>query len=125
VGCVASELPLISPSFWQTGAGERRRCSLRPRKPTADEARAAALEELVPKAITVLREHLESGRPDAWRPALKVLEHAWGRPPGQVEASVDVDGFDLTRLTLEELSEMRNRVLSEHPELAQFASPST
>jgi hypothetical protein len=43
----------------------------------------------------------------------------------KVEASVDVDGFDLTRLTLAELSEMRNRVLSEHPELAEFGRAMT
>jgi hypothetical protein len=117
-------VPALTPSELHAARRRSGRLGGRPRKPTADEARAVALEELVPKAISVLREHLESGRPDAWRPALKVLEHAWGRPPDQVEASVDVDGFDLTKLSLEELREMRNRVLAEHPELIRPVSPS-
>ena len=40
-----------------------------------------ALAELVPPAITVLRQHLERGGPDAWKPALRILEHSIGRPP--------------------------------------------
>jgi hypothetical protein len=53
----------------------------RPRKPTVDEARAEALARLTPKAIRVLEEQLDAGGKDAWRPALRVLDHAWGRPP--------------------------------------------
>jgi hypothetical protein len=117
-------VPALTPSELQAARRRSGRLGGPPRKPTAAEARAVALEELVPKAITVLGEHLESGRPDAWRPALKVLEHAWGRPADQVEASVDVDGFDLTKLTLDELCEMRNRILADHPELIRPTMPS-
>jgi hypothetical protein len=67
----------------------------RPRKPTVDEARSAALERLVPKAIRVLEEHLDSGRADAWRPALRVLEHGWGRPPEQIESEPALEDGDL------------------------------
>jgi hypothetical protein len=55
----------------------------RPRKPTLEEARRAALDELVPKALRVLNEHLDKGGPDAWRAALRVFEHAYGRAPEQ------------------------------------------
>jgi hypothetical protein len=57
----------------------------RPRKPTVEEARRAALDELVPKALRVLNEHLDSGRADAWRAALRVFEHAYGRAPEEPE----------------------------------------
>jgi hypothetical protein len=57
----------------------------RPRKPTVEEARRAALDELVPKALRVLNEHLDSGRADAWRAALRVFEHAYGRAPDEPE----------------------------------------
>jgi len=51
-------------------------------------ARRAALEELIPKSLQVLRAHLGDGdtvNPDAWRAALRVFEHAYGRAPEQVE----------------------------------------
>ena len=67
----------------------------RPRKPTGEEARAAALERLVPKSVKVLEDKLESGGPDAWRPALRVLEHAWGRPPDKVESEPVLEDGDL------------------------------
>ncbi len=67
----------------------------RPRKPTVDEARSEALERLVPKAIRVLEEHLDSGRADAWLPALRVLEHGWGKPPEQIESEPAVEDGDL------------------------------
>lgn len=67
----------------------------RPRKPTVDEARSEALERLVPKAIRLLEEHLDSGRADAWRPALRVLEHGWGRPPEQIESEPALEDGDL------------------------------
>ena len=45
----------------------------RPRKPTVGEARGAAVDELVPKALRVLNQHLDSGRADAWRGAVAGL----------------------------------------------------
>jgi hypothetical protein len=85
------------------------------------EARAAALDELVPKALAVLRKHLESDRTDACRPAVKVLEYAWGIPSNQVEAPVDPNEvIDLTTLSNAQLSAMPDRVFAEHPELAEF-----
>ena len=43
------------------------------------------MDELVPKALRVLNEHLDSGRADAWRAALRVFEHAYGRGPEEPE----------------------------------------
>src|SRR6478736_8817087 len=66
-----------------------------PRKPTVEEARQAALEELVPAAIKSLPAHFGDGDPTAWRAALRVFEHAFGRAPEQTEEAVlpiDPDG---------------------------------
>jgi hypothetical protein len=49
----------------------------------------------VPKAIRVLEEHLDSGRADAWRPALRVLEHQWGRPPEQITSEPVLEDGEL------------------------------
>jgi hypothetical protein len=54
--------------------------------------------------------------------AVSVLR-ATGAPSAKLEVSRPEDEFDLTKLGLEELHEMRNRVLSEHPELAEFDAP--
>src|SRR5262249_37650968 len=72
----------------------------RPRKPTQAEARAAALEELVPVAIKSLRAHLGDGDPAAWRAALRGFEHAFGRPTEFPDEPVDLDPFALFRLTM-------------------------
>src|SRR4051812_28207118 len=77
----------------------------RPANPTIAEARAAALERLVPKAIRVLEEHLDSDRPDAWRAACKVIEHSWGRPPeplAEVLEPTDLDPLDMDKLSTAE-----------------------
>jgi hypothetical protein len=50
----------------------------------ANPQHGSLLATLVPKAIQVLEEHLNSGRPDAWRSAYRILEHSWGRPPEHV-----------------------------------------
>jgi hypothetical protein len=69
----------VTPAATAAGAGEgerpraaQRQLGDRPRKPTQVEARAAALEELVPAAIKSLRAYLGDGDPDAWRAALRV-----------------------------------------------------
>jgi hypothetical protein len=74
-------MPTLTPKQLQEARRASGNLGGRPRKPTVDEARAAALERLVPKAIRVLEEQLDAGGKDAWRPALRVLDHAWGRPP--------------------------------------------
>ncbi len=100
----------------------------RPRKPTVDEARAEALERLVPKAVRVLEEHLDSGRPDAWRSACRILDHSWGRPPEHVATEADPnDGeFDLDKLSTAELAKRvrERRVALETAKLARTNSSS-
>ena len=72
---------------------------------------ADALERLVPKAIRVLEEQLDSGRPDAWRSALRLLEYSWGRPPEHVEVEArppeSVD--DLDKMSTAELTAFVSR----------------
>ena len=43
------------------------------------------MDELVPKALKVLNAHLDKGGPDAWRAALRIFEHQYGRAPEQPE----------------------------------------
>jgi len=74
-------MPSLSPTELQEARRRSGRLGGRPRKPTVEEARQAALEELIPKSLQVLRAHLGDGdtvNPDAWRAALRVFEHAYG-----------------------------------------------
>jgi hypothetical protein len=84
----------------------------RPRKPTVEEARQAALDELTPKALKVLRAHLgedDEVNPHAWRAALRVFEHAYGRAPEQAS---EPDGLPDDPAEIENLSWVRMRVLA-------------
>ncbi len=71
-------MPRLNPDELQEARRRSGRLGGRPPKPTADEARRAALDRLVPKAIKVLEEALDSGKGEAWRPALRLLEHSCG-----------------------------------------------
>ena len=84
----------LKPDELQAARVRSGRLGGRPRKPTVDEARSEALERLLPKATRVLEEHLDSGRPDAWRSALRVLEHGWGRAPEHLVPQPVVDEFN-------------------------------
>jgi hypothetical protein len=86
-------MPSLTPAELQEARRRSGRLGGRPRKPTVEEARQAALEELTPKALRVLRAHLGEGdevNPHAWRAALRVFEHAYGRAP---EQAVEPDGL--------------------------------
>ena len=65
-------------------------------------------------SLKVLEEHLESGRPDSWRPALRILEHAWGRPKETVEVQEDLADKPVDALTLEELLVLGDRIIAKH-----------
>ena len=78
-------MPSLTPTELQAARRNSGRLGGRPRKPTVEEARRAALDALLPKALTVLREHLDSGRADAWRSAWRVFEHTYGRAPEEPE----------------------------------------
>jgi hypothetical protein len=73
-----------------------------------EEARQAALEELTPRALKVLTAHLGDGdnvNPDAWRAALRVFDHAYGRAPEQPIDDVGLpdDPDDVSSLSWEQL----------------------
>jgi hypothetical protein len=78
-------MPSLTPAELQEARRKSGRLGGRPRKPTSEEARRAALDELLPTALLVLREHLDSGRADAWRSAWRVFEYAYGKAPEQPE----------------------------------------
>jgi hypothetical protein len=61
----------------------------RPRKPTSDEAREAALERLMPKTLRVLEEKLDANDTDSWRAGVKLIEYGWGRPAEQVDVRTE------------------------------------
>ena len=71
----------MRPSELQEARIRSGRLGGRPKKPTVEEARRAALDELVPKALKVLNAHLDKVGPDAWRAALRIFEHQYGRAP--------------------------------------------
>jgi len=78
-------MPSLTPAELQEARIRSGRLGGRPRKPTVEEARRAALDQLVPKALKVLNAHLDKGGPDAWRAALRIFEHQYGRAPEQPE----------------------------------------
>jgi hypothetical protein len=96
----------------------------RPRKLTQSEARAAALEELVPAAIKSLAAHLGEGDPVAWRAALRVFELSYGKPAETVELDLDVvDPLHVAEMTSAERALLVARVLEQHPHLAARVPP--
>jgi hypothetical protein len=62
---------------------------------------------------------LAAAREGDWRAADALITRVYGKPQEKLEMSRP-DEFDLTKLILEKLQEMKNRILSEHPELAEF-----
>src|SRR5438874_13679147 len=101
-------MPRLTPAELQEARRRSGKLGGRPRKPTTEEARAKALEELVPKALKVLTAHLGEGdemNPEAWRAALRVFEHAFGRAPEQAEPEGSVVA-DLEALSPAERDEL-------------------
>jgi len=74
---------------------------------------------LVPPAIRSLRAHLADGNPEAWRAALRVFEHAFGRTQEQATPTEDLtlptSAWDVQNLTWTQLQMMPARVLGELP----------
>lgn len=112
-------IPTLTPAELQEARRRSGKLGGRPRKPTVEEARAAALEELVPRSLQVLRAHLGDGaeaNPNAWRAALRVFEHAYGRPREESEETVPTDDLDLQSMSTSELEALRRRLLAEQAE---------
>lgn len=105
-------MPRLTPAELKAARVRSGRLGGRPRKPTVEEARATALEALVPKAVQVLQAHLGEGddvNPGAWRAALRVFEHAFGRAPEAVDEPVP---FPDSPEALEALSWEQMKVLA-------------
>jgi hypothetical protein len=102
----------LTPAELQEARKRSGRLGGRPRKPTVEEARQAALEELTPKALKVLKAHLGEGdevNPHAWRAALRVFEHAYGRAP---EQPFEADGLPQDPDEIAGLSWVRMKILA-------------
>ena len=107
-------MPGLTPEQLQQARRASGRLGGRPRKPTQAEARAAALEELVPPAIQSLRNHLGDGDPSAWRAALRVFERAFGPPPEPVEEPVlPTSADEIKSLGWQQLQVLAARFLGE------------
>src|SRR3954468_24761669 len=107
-------MPKLTPKELQEARRRSGNLGGRPRKPTVEEARAAALDELVPRSLQVLKAHLGDGEPnaDAWRAALRVFEHAFGRPKEEPEPVIPEDSLDLQAMSSSELAALRRRLLA-------------
>ena len=81
----------------------------RPRKPTADEAREAVLQRLMPKALRVLEQEIEANDQDSWRAALRLIEYGWGRPAEQADVRTETK---VEELTLDQLPALRAGLLA-------------
>jgi hypothetical protein len=110
-------VPSPTPHELQLARRASGRLGGRPRKPTRDDARERALDELVPKALKVLAAHLGDGEQvnsNAWRAALRVFEYAFSataeEPPPEPDDIRDV--FELSR---EERRELARQLSAQFP----------
>ena len=81
--------------------------------------RATGGDRLEEHAEAIVQCFLASAREGDWRAADALITRVYGKPQEKLEVSRP-DEFDLTKLSMEELHEMRNRILAEHPELAEL-----
>jgi hypothetical protein len=110
-------MPRLSAQELQSARVRSGRLGGRPRKPTVEEARQAALEDLVPAAIRSLQAHLGDGDPTAWRAALRVFEHAFGRAPEQAveELVVPESAAEITNMSWMQLRLLAAQLVAEVP----------
>jgi hypothetical protein len=111
----------LTPEQLQEARISSGRLGGRPRKPTVEEARQAALEPLVPAAIKSLAAHLGDGDPAAWRAAFRVIELLYGKPSEAVDIDPAlVDPLRIREMTPGERSVLMRRVLDDHPQLVEL-----
>jgi hypothetical protein len=110
-------MPSLTPAELQAARVASGRLGGRPRKPTREEARATALEALVPPAIASLRAHLGDGDPAAWRAGLRVLELAYGSapPPATEDVPVPATSEDVTNLGWSQMQILAARLIADIP----------
>jgi hypothetical protein len=87
----------------------------RPRRPSHDEAREAAIERLTPKALQAIERKLDAEDADSWRAGVALLSYAWPKPAEQVDVRADAQ---VEEMSVAELRALRARLLEAHPELA-------
>lgn len=110
-------MPRLTAPELQAARVRSGRLGGRPRKPSREEAREAALEALVPPAVASLRAHLADGDPSSWRAALRVIELAYGPAPAPTPDDVAVPDAiaDVRALGWQELQVVAARLLGELP----------
>ena len=114
-------LPRLSPAELSEARRASGNLGGRPRKPTQAEARAAALELLVPLAI--------KSWPLTWVMVILLRGEAglrcsssYGKPAEMVEdIPEDVDPFQVAAMSRAERAELVRRVLRAYPHLAELA----
>jgi hypothetical protein len=113
----------LTPVELQEARRRSGRLGGRPRKPTREDARAAALETLVRPAGTSLRAHLADG--DAAR--CEFFELAYGPAPVQPpeDVSLPETAADVQGLSWRELQVVAARVFGELPASAEHAATIT
>jgi hypothetical protein len=110
----------LTPAEPQEARKRSGRLGGRLRKPTVEEARHAALDRLTPKALRVLEAHLGEGdevNPDSWRAALRIFDHAFGRP-GELADQSESPTFDVRSMAPEQGRAAIAEMLDKHPGLA-------
>jgi hypothetical protein len=114
-------VPTLTPEQLREARVRSGRLGGRPRKPTVEEARQAALEPLVPAAIQSLAAHLGDGDPAAWRAAFRVIELLYGKPSETVDVDATlVDPLRIREMTPGERAVLVARVLDDHPQLVEL-----
>ena len=110
-------MPSLTPAELQEARRRSGRLGGRPTKPSREEAREAALEALIPPAIASLRAHLGEGDPAAWRAALRVFEHAFGRAPEQSAEALRLpeSADDVRRLSWVQMQLLAARLVEDMP----------
>ena len=111
-------MPSLTPAQLQEARRRSGRLGGRPRKPTREEARERALDELTPRALAVLRDHLgdpASPNPGSWKAALAIFSHAYGAAPVTPTEGVRLpdSATEVTALTWREMQVVAARVLGE------------
>jgi hypothetical protein len=110
-------MPTPTPDELQRARRASGRLGGRPRKPTRDEARERALEDLVPKALKVLGKHLGDGEnvnAESWRAALRVFEFAFGRPPDEAR---ETSRTGIENLSVDERRNLCANLIEQYPQL--------
>jgi hypothetical protein len=119
-------MPSLTPEELQEARRRSGRLGGRPRKPTVDEARERALDELTPRALQVLKLHLGSEdepNPGAWRAALRIFEHRFGPAPASNDIAMPTSEDEIAMLSWTEMTVLAARLVNELDAGADATAP--